>query len=62
MPNRVPIKAPALTVLTAEPGVSLAAAQVLAEREPQHRDGERATGGSAWPAAADGGVRLGAGS
>ncbi len=43
----------------------LAAAQVLAEREQQrreqqHRDGEQAADGSAWPAAADGGVRLGA--
>jgi hypothetical protein len=39
----------------------VAAAQVLAERE-QQRDGEWATRGSTWPAAADGGVRLGGGS
>jgi hypothetical protein len=40
----------------------LAAAQVLAEREWQHRDGEQAAGRPAWPVAGDGGVRLGAGS
>jgi hypothetical protein len=62
MPNRAPVKASALTVLTAEPGVSLAAAQVLAEREPQRRGGEQAVDRPAWPAVADGGVRLGAGS
>jgi hypothetical protein len=39
----------------------VAAAQVLAEREAQHRDGERAVR-PAWPAAPDGGVRPGAGS
>jgi hypothetical protein len=39
----------------------VAAAQVLAEREAQHRDGEQAAR-PAWPAAADGGVRWGAGS
>jgi hypothetical protein len=38
----------------------VAAAQVLAEREQQHRDGEQAVGRPAWPAAAEGGVRLGA--
>jgi hypothetical protein len=37
----------------------VAAAQVLAEREQQHRGGEQRTARQAWPAAADG-VRLGA--
>jgi hypothetical protein len=62
MSNRAPVKAPALTVLTAEPGASLAAAPVLAECEPQRRDGEQAVDRPAWPAVADGGVRLGVGS
>jgi hypothetical protein len=39
----------------------VAAAQVLAEREAQHRDGEQAAR-PAWPAAPDGGGRPGAGS
>jgi hypothetical protein len=39
----------------------VAAAQVLGERE-QHRDGEQAAARPAWPPAAEGGVRLGAGS
>jgi hypothetical protein len=37
----------------------VAAAQVLAEREQQHRGGEQGIARPAWPAAADG-VRLGA--
>jgi hypothetical protein len=40
----------------------VAAAQVLAEREQQHRGGEQAVDRPAWPAAADDSVRLGAGS
>jgi hypothetical protein len=40
----------------------VAAAQVLAAREQQHRDGGQAAARPAWPPAADGGVRLGAGS
>ncbi len=40
----------------------VAAAQVLAERKQQHRDGEQAAARPAWPPAAEGGVRLGAGS
>jgi hypothetical protein len=40
----------------------VAAAQVLAEREQQHRDGEQVVARPAWPPAAEGGVRLGAGS
>jgi hypothetical protein len=39
----------------------VAAAQVLAERE-QHRDGEQVVARPAWPPAAEGGRRLGAGS
>jgi hypothetical protein len=39
----------------------VAAAQVLAERE-QDRDGEQVVARPAWPPAAEGGVRLGAGS
>jgi hypothetical protein len=40
----------------------VAAAQVLAEREQQHRDGEQVVARPAWPPPAEGGVRLGAGS
>jgi hypothetical protein len=59
MPNRAPVKAPALTVPTVEPLLSLVAAQVLAERGPRRRDGEQAVARPAWPAVADGGMRLG---
>jgi hypothetical protein len=38
----------------------VAAAQVLAEREQQHRDGEQVVTRPAWPPAAEGGMRLGA--
>ncbi len=45
-----------------DPGLSLADAQFLAEREQQHRDGEQAADRPAWSPAAEGGVRLGMGS
>jgi hypothetical protein len=40
----------------------VAAAQVLAEREQQHRDGEQMVARPEWPPPAEGGLRLGAGS
>jgi hypothetical protein len=62
VPDRTTVKAPALTVVTAEPLLSLAAAQVLAEGEQRRRDGEQAVARPVWPAVADGGMRLGTGS